>query len=63
MVDGCSYFKTLIRIVLPLSKPALFTAGIFVFLASWNEFLVALVLTSDLNAKTMPIGVHGKIQR
>ncbi len=57
IIDGCGYVETLWRIVLPLSKPALFTAGIFVFLASWNEFLIALVLTTDLKAKTLPIAI------
>ncbi|HCZ06057.1 MAG TPA: carbohydrate ABC transporter permease [Thermotogae bacterium] len=57
IIDGCGYIETLWRIVIPLSKPALFTAGIFVFLASWNEFLIALVLTTDLKAKTLPIAI------
>ena len=55
IIDGCGYLEVFWRIVVPLSKPAFFTAGIFVFLASWNEFLVALVLTSDLHAKTLPV--------
>ncbi len=57
IVDGCSYLGTLWRIVLPLSKPAIFTAGIFIFLSSWNEFVIALVLTTDLQAKTLPIAI------
>ena len=57
IVDGCSYLGTLWRIVIPLSKPAIFTAGIFIFLSSWNEFVIALVLTTDLQAKTLPIAI------
>ena len=57
IIDGCGYFKVLWKIVLPLSKPALFTSGIFVFLSAWNEFLIALVLTTDLKAKTLPVAI------
>lgn len=57
IIDGCGYLETLWRIVVPLSKPALFTAGIFVFLAAWNEFLISLVLTTDLTAKTLPVAI------
>lgn len=57
IIDGCGYLETLWRIVVPLSKPAFFTAGIFVFLAAWNEFLISLVLTTDLTAKTLPVAI------
>lgn len=57
IVDGCGYFEIIWRIVLPLSKPAIFTSGIFVFLATWNEFQIALVLTNSLKAKTLPIAI------
>ena len=57
IIDGCGYFEVLWKIVLPLSKPALFTGGIFVFLSAWNEFLIALVLTTDLKAKTLPVAI------
>ena len=57
IIDGSSYLGVLWRILIPLSKPALFTAGIFVFLASWNEFLIALVITSSLQSKTLPVAI------
>ncbi len=63
LIDGCTRLQALFKIVLPLSGPALFTAGIFVFLASWNEFLMALVLTSSLTAKTMPVAIAEFIGR
>jgi multiple sugar transport system permease protein len=55
-IDGCSRLGAVFRIVLPLSKPALFSTGLLTFLLSWDEFLYALVLTSS-RAKTLPVAV------
>ena len=63
LVDGCGRLGALFRIVLPMSGPALFTAGLFVFIASWSEFLFALVFTSNLNAKTMTVAMAEMIGR
>jgi len=63
LVDGCGRLGALFRIVLPMSGPALFTAGLFVFNSSWNEFLFALVFTSDLRAKTMTVAMAEMIGR
>ncbi|PMQ01225.1 MAG: ABC transporter permease [Dictyoglomus sp. NZ13-RE01] len=57
LVDGCSPPTVLFRIVIPLSGPALFTTGIFTFIACWGEFLLALVLTDSLASKTMPVTI------
>ena len=57
LIDGCNRLQSLFKVLLPLSGPALFTTGIFVFIASWNEFLMALVFTSSLTAKTMPVTI------
>jgi len=46
-MDGCSRVGTLFRIVLPVSAPGIAATAIFVFVSSWNEFLFALVLTSQ----------------
>ena len=46
-MDGCSRIGTLFRIVLPVSAPGIAATAIFVFISSWNEFLFALVLTSQ----------------
>lgn len=53
-MDGCSRVGTLFRIVLPVSAPGLAATSIFVFISSWNEFLFALVVTSQ-NATTVTI--------
>jgi len=57
IIDGCGYVEVLWKILVPMAKPALFTSGIFVFLSAWNEFIIALVLTSSLRAKTLPISI------
>jgi multiple sugar transport system permease protein len=52
MTDGCSRLGALRRIVLPLAAPGLATTAIFALIGAWNEFLFAVILTSD-NAKTL----------
>ena len=54
MIDGASRLQILRRIIIPLSKPAIITVSIIVFLFSWNEFLFAFLLTST-SARTVPV--------
>ncbi len=56
VIDGCSRFGFFWRILLPLSKPALITVGIFAFVSSWNAYLLPLLLLSDPNQYTLPLG-------
>jgi raffinose/stachyose/melibiose transport system permease protein len=56
VVDGCSRFGFFWRILLPLSVPALVTVGILAFITSWNAFLLPLLLLSDANHYTLPLG-------
>jgi len=56
-VDGASFFTVYWMIILPLTKPALATLGIFTFLGSWNNFLWPLIVISSLNLKTIPLGL------
>jgi multiple sugar transport system permease protein len=55
LIDGCNRFQTLVRIVLPLAAPALVAAGAFAFMAAYNEFLFALLLTQSINSQTLPV--------
>ena len=57
LVDGCTRPGVLIRIILPLSSPGLFTAGILTFIYSWNEFFLALLIMTDPARQTMPVGI------
>lgn len=53
-IDGCSRPQAMVRVVLPLVSGGLAVTAIFAFLASWNEFLFALLLTS-VRAQTTPV--------
>jgi multiple sugar transport system permease protein len=55
MVDGCTKMGAMLRVLLPLSAPGLVAAAIFSFTLSWNEFLLALVITTDQRTMTVPI--------
>jgi multiple sugar transport system permease protein len=54
-VDGCSRWQTLTKVYLPLALPSLVAVILFSFLASWNEFLLALMFTQTPNSQTLPI--------
>lgn len=56
-IDGASEFTAFWRIMLPLSLPALATLAIIDVLATWNEFLIALVLISANESRTVPLGL------
>jgi len=56
-VDGCGTARMYGQIILPLIMPGLVTAGLLVFIASWNEFLFALSLTNNIHAQTIPVGI------
>lgn len=56
-IDGCSHFGIYWRIILPLAGPGLATLGIFTFMGSWNSFLVPLIVISDTNLRTVPLGL------
>ncbi|MFO1541426.1 MAG: carbohydrate ABC transporter permease [Chloroflexota bacterium] len=55
-VDGASAFQTFRLIVLPISLPALFAAGVFAFIEAWNEFFFAIILTR-VQIKTAPMAI------
>lgn len=57
MLDGCSRMKVLRTITLPLALPGLLTATIFTFIAAWNEFVVALTLTSSPAVRPLTVGL------
>lgn len=54
MMDGCSRLQTLTRVIIPLMGPGILTAGIFMFLFAFQEYLTATILT-DINARTVPV--------
>jgi multiple sugar transport system permease protein len=67
LADGAGRFLVFRRIILPVSAPGLLSAVLLVFIAAFNEFLFALMLTTDQTARTVPVGIalfeglHGQI--
>jgi multiple sugar transport system permease protein len=59
LVDGCTRFQAIRKIVMPVARPGIVAAGIFCFLVSWNEFIFALILTGTPQAQTIPVIIAG----
>lgn len=57
-LDGAGFYKTFVRIILPIAKPAMGTAAVLQFLLSWNEFQFALTLTTSNTKRTLPIALY-----
>jgi len=58
MMDGYSRMQALWKVVLPLSRPGLIAAGLFVVVFAWNDFVVAVTLLSSEETRTLPIGIY-----
>jgi multiple sugar transport system permease protein len=58
MMDGCTRVGALVRVVLPMSKPALVAALVFAFIWGWNEFMIALTFISTPDKRTLPLGIY-----
>jgi multiple sugar transport system permease protein len=61
MVDGASRLGVLWKITLPLAMPGIVTALIFTFIAAWNEFVVALILTTQPGQQPLTVALDGYI--
>jgi len=55
LIDGCTRFQALVRVVLPMSFPGLVAAAAFAFMTSYNEFLFARFLTQSISTHTAPV--------
>lgn len=62
-LDGCSEFAILWRIIVPLSKPALVTVGLFAFTASWMDFVSPLIYLHDEKTYTLALGLQAFLGR
>ena len=60
-IDGASRVGTLIKVILPLALPGIVTAFIFSFIAAWNEFVIALTLTSSPQHEPLTVGLTSLI--
>jgi multiple sugar transport system permease protein len=67
LADGAGRFLIFRKIILPVSAPGILSAVLLVFIAAFNEFLFALMLTTDHASRTIPVGIalfeglHGEI--
>jgi multiple sugar transport system permease protein len=56
-IDGCSHFRIYFTIIIPLIKTAISTLGIFLFMASWNDYLWPLIVINKDVLRTIPLGL------
>lgn len=56
-IDGCGPFRFFFRIALPMSRPVLATVSVLTIVASWNAFVLPLVVLNDPKMWTLPLGV------
>ena len=67
LIDGCSGLQVLVKIIFPVAAPGIFSTMLLAFIFAFNEFLFALMLTTDHSARTIPVGIalfeglHGQI--
>ncbi len=55
LIDGCSRSKALFLVIIPVSAPGVVASAIFTFTLCWTEYLYALVMTTSLNKRTLPV--------
>ncbi len=63
IVDGDTRWGAFLRVALPLARPGLAATAIFSLIISWNEFLLALIITDTEVSQTLPIGIAGRINQ
>ena len=67
LIDGCSRLAVLRKVIFPVAAPGIFSTALLAFIFAFNEFLFALMLTTDQAARTVPVGIalfeglHGEI--
>lgn len=57
-VDGCTEFSAFLRVVLPISGPAVATVGILQFVGSWNEYFLPLLMIRKPEMRTIPLAIQ-----
>lgn len=57
VIDGCSKWQVLFKVLLPVSLPGIFSTALLAFIFAFNEFIFALMLTTDYQSRTIPVGI------
>lgn len=58
IIDGCSKFGVLTRIILPVSAPGIFATSMYAFMISWEEFMYALTFSTSDKVRTLSVGLQ-----
>ncbi len=61
IIDGASRLGVLVRVVLPLARPAITAVAIFLFILSWNDFMWPLIVTNSDATRTLPVGLAASL--
>ena len=56
-IDGCNRWQILWKVLWPLARPAVLTLVVLIFMWTWNEFLLALVMIQKETMRTLPVGL------
>ena len=56
-IDGCSRFQSVVKIIMPLAAPGIFTTAIIAFITAWTEFMFSLVLVTRDSMRTVPVAI------
>lgn len=57
IIDGCSFNQRFTKIIFPLARSGLATAGTFCFIYAWNDFIMAMLFTSSVSSRTIQLGI------
>jgi len=57
IIDGCTFSERFTKIIFPMAQSGLVTAGTFCFIYSWNDFIMAMLLTSSIETRTVQLGI------
>jgi len=57
-MDGCTHLRFLIVIVIPMSKPIIFTVGLFGFITAWNSFMWPMIITTTAEWRPLTVGIY-----
>lgn len=57
LIDGCSRWQILRKVIFPVAAPGIISTTLLAFIFAFNEFMFALMLTTDYHARTIPVGI------
>ena len=62
-IDGCSYFRKVENVVIPMAKPAIFLTTIFYFIISWNDLFTPMILLQGMKNRTVMVALASLMGR